>query len=170
MLILRPTFRRLNATRMNLPMYTIGLLSVAMAAWGQPRGIKPGEAIDVAPEVEPDLYKATAVKQDGDVMIRISARETRIANVPPDDKKAKPWIACWTEMKPLILGRQIRAYKSTGQKLTDAAVLEALAKPVPVLCFQRKHESDPEQPDAFYANVFRDSVVILVFEAEYWFR
>ena len=73
-------------------------------------------------------------------------------------------------MDPLIFEQQIRAYKPSGDRINEAAVLEALKKPVATVCFQRAHKSDPELPDPFYTKTLRDDVVILVFEAKYWLR
>ncbi|MCH8149924.1 MAG: hypothetical protein IH987_18420 [Planctomycetes bacterium] len=170
MLAFRQVSRRLNALRMNLTLFAIGSLLVAVPAWGQPRALKKGEVVKLAPAITPNIYMATAVDQDGKVVIRVSALEIRIRNTARDDKDAKGWITCWTEQDPLILGRQIRAYNPSGKKIDDRAVLKALAKPVAVACFQRKHKDDPELPDPFYAGVFRDDLVILVFEAKYWLR
>lgn len=161
---------RFDSNRASLFVVAIGLLGLGVSAWGQPRGIKDGEAIEKAPEVALQICRATAVRRDGKVEIRVSQRETRIANRAPDDKQAKPWVDCWTEMEPLLLGEQIRAYTPTGKKLDEAAVLTALANPSAVACLQRTHQTDPELPDPFYAGVFRDNLVILVFEAKYWLR
>ena len=161
---------RPNTLRMTLAWVAIGVPLVALTAWGQPRGVKDGEKIEVAPAVAPDIYRATAVKEDGQVVIRVSARENRLVNSDPDDPDAKDWIDCWTEMEPLVLGDQIRAYRPSGEKIDEAALLETLARPAAVACFQRTHKSDPERPDPFYADAFRDDLVLLVFEAKHWLR
>ena len=162
--------RTVKRMRVNFALLGIGLLFVAFPAWAQPRGVKEGEVILAAPAVAPHIYRATAVKQDGKVVIRISARETLLRSRNTDHKEAKDWIDCWTEMDPLLFEQQIRAYKPSGDKINEEAVLEALKKPVAVVCFQRTHKSDPELPDPFYTKAFRDDVVILVFEAKYWLR
>ncbi len=170
MLTFRQSSRTVNTFWVCVALLGTGLLGVALPAWSQPRGVKDGEVIEEAPAVAPNLYRATAVKQDGEVVIRISARETRLKKREPGNKESKDWIDCWTEMDPLIFGQQIRAYKPSGESIKEAALLEALAKPVAVVCFQRAHISDPEKPDSFYMGLFRDDVVILVFEAKYWLR
>jgi hypothetical protein len=73
-------------------------------------------------------------------------------------------------MAPLVFDEQIRAYKPSGDRINETAILRALAKPVAVACFQRTHKSDPKVPDPFYTGLFRDNVVIFVFEAKYWLR
>jgi hypothetical protein len=97
-------------------------------------------------------------------------RETRLRNKEPDGKDTKDWIDCWTEMDPLVFDEQIRAYKPSGDRINETAILRALAKPVAVVCFQRTHKTDPEVPDPLYTGLFRDDVVIFVFEAKYWLR
>lgn len=162
--------RSVNTLWINVALLGIGLLLVALPAWAQPRGVEEGEVIEAAPAVAPNLYRATAVMKDGEVVIHISARESRLRKKDPDHKETKDWIDCWTKMDPLIFGQQIRAYKPSGDRINEGAVLKALEKPVAVACFQRMHKSDPELPDPFYTGLFRDDVVILVFEAEYWLR
>ena len=162
--------RTVNTLRAKVAGLGIGLLLVAFPIWAQPRGVKEGEVIEAAPAVAPNIYRATAVKQDGHVVIQVSARESLLRNRAPDQKETKDWIDCWTKIDPLIFEQQIRAYKPSGDRINEAAVLEALAKPVAVVCFQRTHTSDPELPDAFYTGLFRDDVVILVFEAKFWLR
>jgi hypothetical protein len=159
-----------DTRRVNAALVATGIMLVALPAWAQPRGVKEGEVIEAAPAVAPNIYKATAVKRDGKVMIHISARETRLRNKEPDDKETKDWIDCWTEMAPLVFDEQIRAYKPSGDRINETAILRALAKPVAVACFQRTHKSDPKVPDPFYTGLFRDNVVIFVFEAKYWLR
>lgn len=164
------SLRTVKVLRIELALLGIVLLLAACQAWAQPRGVKEGEVIEAAPAVAPNIYRATAVKQDGKVMIRISARETRLQRRDANHKEAKDWIDCWTEMDPLIFEQQIRAYKPSGDRISEAAVLEALKKTVAAVCFQRVHKSDPELPDPFYTRTLRDDVVILVFEAKYWLR
>ena len=145
-------------------------LMVAAPSWGQPQGIQKGEVVDLAPIVTPTILKATAVEQNGSVVIRVSSIEIRLRQPAGNAKDAKGWLLCWTKPDPLVLGKQIRAYSPSGKKLDNKAVLKALKKPVAVACFQRKHKEDPEMPDPFYSTVFRDDVVILVFEAKLWLR
>ena len=56
--------------------------------------MKKGEVVKLAPAITPNIYMATAVDQDGKVVIRVSASEIRIRNTAPDDKDAKGWITC----------------------------------------------------------------------------
>jgi hypothetical protein len=168
------TFRPITCRPVTLWTKFIGVaiitLFVTSPVWGQPRGVKPGEEMNLAPAITPNIYQATADKKDGKVVIQVFASEILLTKKDPDDKDAKGWIIAWTKMDPLILGEQIRAYKPSGEKIDENTLLKALAKPVAVACFQRTHEDDPEQPDPFYAGAFRDDLVMLVFEAKYWLR
>ena len=162
--------RRLSRSRLIRTLFTLGLLFVVVPAWGQPRGVKDGEIIEPAPEIAPRICKATAIKKDGKVTIHITGPELLIRRKDPVEEHGKDWIIAWTKQDSLVLGKQIRAYNKAGKKLDEAAVLKWLAEPVAVACFQRSHEDDPEMPDPFYTGVFRDDIVILVYEAKYWLR
>ena len=138
--------------------------------WGQPRGIREGEVIRLAPPITPGIWMARALKKNDQVIVQVSAPETRIRKKPPGEKDAKAWVVCWSELDPLVLGKQIRAYNTSGEKLGEEELLKALQKEVVVACFQRSHKDDPELPDPFYAKAFHKNVVMLVFEAKYWLR
>lgn len=162
--------RGLNTSRLTFASFVIGSFLVVVSAWGQPRAVKDGEIIKPAPEIAPQICKATAIKKDGKVVIHITGPELLIRRKDPVDKDSKDWVVAWTKRDSLVLGKQIRAYKPSGKKLDEAAVLKALAKLVAVACFQRMHKDAPEMPDPFYRGVFRDDIVILVYEAKYWLR
>ena len=127
--------------------------------------MKKGE--ELVPPVRPAIYRATAAEVDGDVRIRLSYPSVRTTGKGAQMRQAFVWEE---RKKPLTLGKEVKAYSQAGKPLSKEAVLKALAKQVSVVCFVRANPDDPEQPDPFYAAMFRDDTVLLVLEAKsLWF-
>lgn len=148
----------------------VAICAIPITAAAQPRGISDGKLVKLAPAVSPIICLASAIEGDDGVVIRISASEIRLVSTPPDDRDAKGWVSCWTEMPALTLGRQVKAFNSAGESIGKDDLLRTLAEPVPVVCFQRAHKDDPAIPDTLFSEVFRDDVVMFVFEAKHWLR
>lgn len=142
----------------------------AKSVFGQPLGLQPGEAVEDAPVVVPQICKAIAVKKDGKVSVQVMVSEVRLKQRDPKGQPHKNWIRCWRAIDPLTLGGQVRAYRPSGEKLDDTSLLKALANSSVVVCFQRTHKGDPEKPDPSYCKLFAEDSVLLVFEAKYWLR
>jgi len=159
----------INTVFTALSIFMFGSLCHANKAMGQPVGLQPGEVVKLAPALTPRICIATAETNSGETTVRVSVSEMRLKKRVPGESDPKDWMMCWRELDPLELGKQIRAYSPSGEKIDDAALLKALAKPVAVACFMRMLKNDPEQPDPFYSSVFREDLVVLVFEAKEWF-
>jgi hypothetical protein len=139
----------------------LGLLFSAAPSWGQPYPrFKTGE--EVAPAVPPRIYRATAAEVKGDVVVQLTGRSARITD-KKDVQGVTLTVHVWENMKPLTLGKEIKAYSQAGKPLSKEAVLKALAKQVSVVCFVRLQPGDPEQPDPLYTAMFRYDTVVLVF-------
>ena len=138
-------------------------------ASAQPRAAQSEDLRNLAPSVTPTICLAKASEKDGKVAIRILASEILLHNSHPTEGK-KGWIRSWTEQDELILGDEVRAYSPSGKKLDDQTVLKALSKEVPVASFARTHKNDPELPDKLYTSIYREDLVILVYEAKLWLR
>lgn len=140
-----------------------GSLVIAAAGQGQPLGLRPGEVVERAPDVAPKICRATAAEHDGELVVRISAPAVRLQERDANNPRGRGWMQCWAESFPLVLGRQVQAYSTSGRLLDKQAVAKALAQPTGVVCFERLHPDDAENPDPAYASLFRDDVVLLVF-------
>jgi hypothetical protein len=140
----------------------LGLLFSAVPSWSQPfPSLKKGE--ELVPPVPPFIYRATAAEVKGEVVVRLSVPSGRITD-KKDSQGVTVTVGVWVDMKPLTLGKGVKAYSQAGKLLSKEAVLKALAKQVPVVCFVRRKPDDPERPDPFYTGMFRDDAVLLVFQ------
>lgn len=148
---------------------TVPSMSVTPAI-AQPRSVEDVEQLELAPFVAPQVCKAMLVKQENRVFIQVWAAELLIAKPDSSSPDARRWVYAWTELDKLELEKDIQAFKSSGQKMTEAELVEALKKPTAAACFLRTHKEDPQTPDPLYAKVFRDDVVLLVLDAKYWLQ
>jgi hypothetical protein len=140
----------------------LGLLLSTASAWGQPYPpLKKGD--ELAPAVPPRIYRATAAEVTGKVVVQLSGPSARITD-KKDAQGVTVTVHVWKDLKPLTLGKEIKAYSRAGRPLSNAAVLKALATQVSVVCFVRLNPDDPEQPDPLYTAMFRDDTVSLVFQ------
>ncbi len=139
----------------------LGLLFSAAPVWGQlpPPRLRKGE--ELVPTVPPAIYRATAAQVKGEVVVRLACPSVRITD-KKDAQGVTLTVYVWEDMKPLTLGKELKAYSPTGKPLSKEAVLKALAAKVSVVCFVRSKRDDPEQPDPFYAAMFRNDAVLLV--------
>ncbi len=143
----------------------LGLLFFTVPAWGQlaPPMLEKGKGEELAPPVQPFIYRATAAEVDGKVVIRLSWPSLQTTGKGAQ----KDLVYVWEKRKePQTLGKDVKAYSQAGKPLSKEAVLKALAKPVAVVCFVRANADDPERPDPFYTAMFRDDAVLLVFRGE----
>ena len=105
-----------------------------------PPELKKGE--ELVPPVRPNIYRATAAEADGEVVIRLSCPSLR--STEKDAQRTSVYV--WEKRKePLTLGKDVKAYSQAGKPLSKEAVLNALAKPVAVICFVR---DNPDRPGA----------------------
>jgi hypothetical protein len=142
-----------------------GLLLVVTPLWSQPLGIKRGENVTPAPVTAPEIVRATATEEKGEVLIRISRRTIRLTDKKGGGPGGRDYLYVWAEGRPDTLGKQVLAYDRAGKPLGKAAVAKALAKMASVPCFY-VGENDPETPDAVYLEVFREDAVILVIKSK----
>ena len=134
------------------------LFSVA-TVYAQPAPFQPGE--ELAPDVGPEVYRASATETNGEVTVQVIWRSPRIGRAvkgPPD----RGWVNVWEKVKPLTLGKTISAYRKNGQIMSNEAVLKALSKEQAVVCFVLP-EGAEEKPAPILLEPFRDDAVILVF-------
>lgn len=139
-----------------------GLLFSSGPVWGQPPPLLR-EGQELVPAVPPVIWRATAAKVNGEVVIQLSYPGVRITD-KKDAQGVTVTVAAWEDARPLTFGKEVRAYSGGGRSLSEEAVLKALAELVPVVCFVRSKPDDPKRPDPFYRSVFRDDAVLLVFE------
>ena len=150
--------------RISLCWVPLGLLLCAVPGWGQPPPmLKKGD--ELFPPVRPRIYRATAAEVKGEVVVRLSGPSPRVTD-KKDARNVTAMVYVWEDVKPLALGKEVKAYSRTGKPLSKEAVLKALAKRVSVVCFVRLKPDDPETPDPIYAALFRDDTVLLVFKSE----
>ena len=166
MIAVRNASRGTNTVFTVLCVLLFGLLCYANEATAQLiEGLQPGEVADV-PTITPRIYIATAEKKSDKTMVRVSIPAIRLKRKNRRDSDDRDYVRVWKEAEPVELGKQIRAYLPSGEKMDDAAVLKALAKPTAVACFFRAYKKDPEQPDPFYTSVLRRDIVILVWDSQ----
>ena len=136
---------------------------------GQPvERLQAGEIANV-PTITPRIFIATAEKDSGKTMVRVSVPVIRLVKKSSRETYHRDYVRVWKEKDAIELGKEVRAYLPSGEKIDDAAVLKALEKPEAVACFLRLHKKDPEQPDPFYSSVFRKNLIILVWDSEMYF-
>jgi hypothetical protein len=118
------------------------------------------------PGEPPQVWLASAVQQDGKVVIRfahpeyVEPRKAVVADV----MKWQDW------GRTASLGDGVRAFGVNGKALDAKAVLNALAQPKGVVVFVRNHVRErPEDlsgPDAFNLDLFREGTIVLVVAGE----
>jgi len=169
MLTFHNASRGINTAFTVLSIFMIGSLCHANKAMGQMiEGLQVGEVANV-PTITPRIFIATAEKDSGKTMVRVSVPVTRSVLKSSRETYHRDYVRVWKETDPIELGKDVRAYLPSGEKIDDAAVLKSLEKPEAVACFLRLHKNDPEQPDPFYSSVFRKNVIILVWDSEKYF-
>ena len=140
---------------------TLVLLLSAIPVWGQPYpSLEKGD--ELVPTVPPVIYRAIAAEVKGEIVVRLSVPSIKMTD-KKDARGVTMTVEVWGYMKPLTLGKEVKAYSPAGKPLSKEAVLKALATKVPVVCFVRSKPDNPEQPDPFYAAMFRNDAVLLVF-------
>jgi hypothetical protein len=127
--------------------------------------VPAGRAQDKPPPgPHPVLWLASAVTQDGKVVVQISMPGLP---PPPTDPKGKPAEgSVWVELRKVTLGKAVQAFGVDGERVGPKVVLNALAEPKGVAVFIRSNVKDPEVPPAFYRSLFREGTVILVVRSQ----
>ena len=111
--------------------------------------------------VPPEYCLAWASRKDNGVAIRIYRLEvTGVDFVDGKEVLRTRWIA----PKTLVLGQQVRAYRTTGKAAQPNDVLKALGKPTVVACFIGTMGLKPSDPDPVYLGLLREGSVVLAFE------
>ena len=123
--------------------------------------VPAGRAQDKPPPgPHPVLWLASAVTQDGKVVVQISMPGLP---PPPTDPKGKPAEgSVWVELRKVTLGKAVQAFGVDGERVGPKVVLNALAEPKGVAVFIRSNVKDPEVPPAFHRSLFREGTIILV--------
>ena len=166
MIAVRNASRGTNTVFTVLCVLLFGLMCHANEAMAQMiEFMQPGEVADV-PTITPRIYLATAEKKSDKTMVRVSIPTTRLKRKNQRQNDDRDYVRVWKEAEPVELGKQIRAYLPSGEKMDDAALLKALAKPTAVACFLRMYKKAPEQPDPFYTSVLHKDMVILVWDSQ----
>jgi hypothetical protein len=138
----------------------IACLAVASVGWAQEKDAPAGPA--------PQLWLASASRQDGKVVIRIAKPEERGAPggmggfEPGVRSLPATTVMKWSEFPRVTLGPTVRAFSADGKAADADAVLGALAKPKGVAVFVRSKEKDPTTPDPFYLALLRADTLVLV--------
>ncbi len=101
----------------------VGLLLFTAPGWGQPvQGLRKGEKL--APYAAPEIYRATAAEERGEVVVRISSPAIRFAN-EVEGKRTRGWVYVWAEWPPFTLGKEVEAFSQAGKPLSKEAVVKA---------------------------------------------
>jgi hypothetical protein len=116
----------------------------------------------------PRLWLASALKQDGKVVIQIAKPEERgglggRGGFEPGVKTLPATMVLkWSNLRKVTLGKTVQALRVNGQRAEPTFVLKALGKPKGVAVFVRTRDSDPAMPDGFYLALLREDTLVLV--------
>jgi hypothetical protein len=113
------------------------------------------------PGQPPHLWLASAIEQDGRVVIQVY--EALPANT--DDHFAADMML-WQELQSVVLGETVRAYGVDGELLDPQVVLAALENPTGVAVFITLFHFDPDEPPEFYLSLLQEDTVVLVSAAD----
>jgi hypothetical protein len=113
------------------------------------------------PGEPPQLWQASAVKQDGKIIIQIAHQEY------VDLRKAVPREAMrWEKWRLVTLGETVRAFTVNGKAMEPKEVLKALAKPKLVAVFVRQHITnrprDLTDPEPKYLAMLREGTIVMI--------
>ena len=122
---------------------------------------------EAPPGLPPRLWRASASRQDGKIVILLGMPMKRAKGVVvkrPDGTSMLPaeTETYWGEFSKVDLGRTVKAFCVNGKPLEPDAVLKALAEPKGVAIFLRARPDEPTRPHPFYLALFREGTVILV--------
>jgi hypothetical protein len=129
------------------------LLLIIPVANAEERQPPPGEP--------PQLWQASAVKQDGKIVVQISHQGY------VDPRKAVSREAMrWEKWRPVTLGETVRAFTVNGNAMEPKEVLKAIAKPTLVAVFVRQHirsrPRDLGDPEPIYLAMLRQGTIVLI--------
>jgi hypothetical protein len=108
------------------------------------------------PNEPPHLWQASALEEDGKVVIRI-ARPAYVA--PRKAVAAEPMR--WDDLRPVTLGETVNAFGVDGKRVESKAVLKAMAKPKGLAVFVQFSQQLLE-PDPYYLAMLREGTIVLV--------
>ena len=129
----------------------VGLLMIVQVGAGQESPAPPGHP--------PQLWLASASRQDGKVVIQIARARPKASN--PKVHSAADVIV-WDNLRKVTLGETVRAYGVDGEPLEAKAVLNKLANPRGVAVFVRIYQFDPPEPPRFYLELLRKGTIVFV--------
>jgi hypothetical protein len=113
------------------------------------------------PGEPPHLWQASAIKQDGKIVIQIAHQEyvEPRTSVPREPMRWKNW-------RPVTLGETVRAFGVKAKTLEPTEVLKALAEPKLVAVFVRQHipsrARDLSDPEPYYLAMLREGTIVLI--------
>lgn len=113
------------------------------------------------PGEPPQLWQASAVKQEEKIVIQIAHQQY------VDPRKPVPREAMgWENWRPVTLGETVRAFGVNGKALEPRDVLKALAEPKLVAVFVRQHipsqARDLSDPEPYYVAMLREGTIVLI--------
>jgi hypothetical protein len=116
---------------------------------------------DPPPGEPPQLWLASAARQDGKVMIQIARQEYKAPRTPDVAEAMR-----WEDLRQVALGQGVQAFGVDGKMLEPEFVLKALAERRGVAVFVRNNvrerPKDLTEPDAFYLAMLREGTIVLV--------
>jgi hypothetical protein len=129
------------------------LLLIVPAGNAQEKQPPPGDP--------PHLWRASAAKQDGKIVIQIAHQDF------VDPRKAVPREPMrWENWRPVTLGETVRAFGVDGKALEPKEVLKLLAEPKLVAVFVRQFISnqprDLSDPEPYYLAALREGTIVLI--------
>jgi hypothetical protein len=113
------------------------------------------------PGEPPRLWRASAVQQDGKIVIQIAHQQY----VEPRKSVSRESMR-WENWRPVTLGETVRAFGVDGKALEPMAVLKALGEPKLVAVIVRQHipsrPRDLSDPQPHYLAMLREGTIVLI--------
>jgi hypothetical protein len=120
---------------------------------------------DPPPGEPPQLWLASAVEENGKVVIQVARPEYKVPRKPAVAEPMK-----WEKLRRVTLGQGVRAFGVDRKPLEPKFVLKALAGPRGVAVFVRNNVRDRPrdltEPDSFYLGLLREGTIVLVAAGE----
>jgi uncharacterized protein (TIGR03000 family) len=119
-----------------------------------------------APRGDPfQVFRASAAEKDGSVIVQVTPLQALPQQRLVDGKPQTFMVWRFAATKPLVLGKQVRAFRPDGKPAEAAEVLKALARPTGVACFMHFGTGAPVEPDPFFLALLREGSVALVVDS-----
>ena len=112
------------------------------------------------PNEPPQLWRASATEQEGEVVIQIARPEYETPRRAVSAETMK-----WRNLKKVTLGASVLAFGVDGKRVESKAVAKTLHQPTGVVVFVRFYEPLLE-PDPFYLAMLREGTIIFVVAAD----